>query len=153
LRFLVASSSAPLVIEASRLLGGVAWASVRQGTVTDLGAGCAAGLLHFKIAQDRYGGTPVNGRAQVLRNTTGDGAPPIILATPPAADIAFGCGGHGEVENQAARILRLTLGAWARSPLYRPVGPCLLHLESAGLDFGPLDAVLRGVRRAIESRH
>lgn len=156
MRFVVASSSELKSEQLSLLLGGLPQVAVRRGSLAEVGAGCDAAVVHYTVAHDRYGGTPIVGQAQVLRNSRNDGAPPIILATPPLETGAgTGTEGQAEVENHASRMLRSALAEWARSPLY-PSGSaeaaCVLHVEAAGLDFGDLGSMARGIRLAIAGR-
>ncbi|OJF11020.1 hypothetical protein EDD30_3240 [Couchioplanes caeruleus] len=90
------------------------------------------------------------GRAQVLRNSRGDGAPPIILATPPLESGA-GLGGSAEAEEHAARMVGMAVDQWVSSE-----GPfdssalCLVHIEASGLDFSDLSTIAGGLRKAFE---
>lgn len=153
-RFLIASSSGRTAAEASRLLGDLRHVECRQGSAADLGAECDAGIVHYPIAHDLYGGTPVVGQAQVLRNSRNDGAPPVILATAPLeAGAGMGPDREAEAENHACRMISMALAEWVRSPLYphhSTEAVCLLHIEGAGLVFGDFAAIARGIRRAIE---
>src|SRR5690606_24556574 len=112
------------------------------GSIAEAGVGCDAAVVHYTVAHDRYGGAPIVGKAQVLQNLRNDGAPPVILATPPLESGAgMGPEPQAEVEKHAMRMLGMALVEWVRSPLYphhSSEAVCLLHIEGAGLDFGGL---------------
>lgn len=109
-------------------------------------------MVHFALAHDRYGGRPIIGRAQVLHNVRNDGAPAIILSSPPLhPDCRAEVTRPERVEEHVSAMLAASLIEWACSPLYRlySVEPaCLIHLEGAGLDFGTAMETARGIRRA-----
>lgn len=151
--FVVASSSELKSEQLSFLLGGLPQVAVRRGSLAEVSAGCDAAVVHYTVAHDRYGGTPIVGQAKVLRNSRNDGAPPTILATPPLkADSGTGIAGQDDAENHASRLLSSTLAEWTRSSFYPAESSravCLLHVEAAGLDFGELGSMARGIRAAI----
>lgn len=154
MRFVVSSSSELKSEQLSHLLGGLPKVAVRSGSLAEVGADCDAAVVHYTVAHDRYGGAPIVGKAQVLRNSRNDGAPATILATPPLESGAgTGSEGQAEVENHVLRMLSSALAEWARSPLYPPgsaEATCVLHIEAAGLDFGELGSIARGIGLAIE---
>jgi hypothetical protein len=148
-KFVVASTSERWISDASRLLGALPQVELRVGPASDVGVGCDAEILHYTVAHDLYGGRPVVGRAQVLRNLRGDGSPPVILATPPLeAGAGIGPDGQVEAENHAVRMLRMALDEWAASSDFiGRTARCLLHVEGAGLDFGEVHEIVAAIRR------
>ncbi|WP_305783069.1 hypothetical protein [Symbioplanes lichenis] len=151
--FVVASATARGFAEASHALADLPFAEVRQGSILEVDPGADALVMHYTLASDRYGGRPVPGTAQVLANRTGDGLPPVVLATPPLeAGAGLGPDVTAETERHAERMVGLALDAWLASDL-RPASAddalCLIHLEGAGLDFGETGALLRGLGRAL----
>lgn len=154
MRFVIASSSERKLFEVSRLLGGLSYVEFRLGSVAEVAKGCDAEVMHFTLAHNRYGGSPVVGQSQVVRNLRNDGAPPIILTTPPL-EVGAGLGSNPELETElhAKRMVEMALAEWVKSSEF-PKGSsgvvCLIHLEGAGLDFGSTEAICRGIRRAID---
>ena len=153
MKFVVPSPSEAKLSEASQLLGDLPRTEFRRGSIADAGTDCMAAIVHYTIAHDRYGGTPTVGRAQVLQNSRNDGAPPVILATPPLEPGASAdMGGPPEVADHVMRMLSMAIAEWIRSPWY-PHGRseilCLLHIEGAGLDFGGFELIARGIRWAL----
>lgn len=151
MRFVVVSSYERKSEVLSRLLGDLPQVTVRCGSAGD--AGCDAAVMHYTIAHDLYGGRPVVGQAQVLRNLRNDGLPQIILATPPLESGA-GLGPNRELETElhAKRMVEMAIAEWVRSPDFPRDSShtvCLIHLEGAGLDFGPIEAICLGIRGAI----
>lgn len=154
MRIVLAARSSRSVARATELLGGTPNLEIKSGSVPELAVGCDAEIMHFTLAHDRYGGSPIIGHSQVLHNLRNDGAPPVIIATPSLEDGA-GLGGGDpdhETELHAERMIRIALDAWVASLGETAESEhlcCLIHLEGAGLDFGPLDPILRGVAKAI----
>lgn len=153
MRFVIASSSERKLSEVSRLLGHLAYVVFRLGSVSEVAKGCDAGVMHYTVAHSRYGGSPVIGQAQVVRNLRNDGAPPIILATPPLeAGAGLGPNRELETEKHAKRMINMALAEWVSSPGFLAESSravCLIHLEGAGLDFGSTEAICLGIRGAL----
>ncbi|HWO64938.1 MAG TPA: hypothetical protein VNO31_33380, partial [Umezawaea sp.] len=84
MKYVIAASIERIVQACREALAGIPDVEFRVGSVPETGVGCDAAILSFPLAHERYGGSPRMGVAQVLMNTRGDGAPGIILATPPS---------------------------------------------------------------------
>ncbi|WP_143116368.1 hypothetical protein [Lentzea xinjiangensis] len=151
MRFVVASAHAHRLEEVSRKLNDVLRVEFRLGSIPNAGFDCNAGIVHYTLAHDRYGGRPVVGRAQVLQNLRGDGAPLVILATPPLEDdTGLGLDRNVKVENRVIRMLGMCIDEWVLSG--ESVGTdstCLVHMEGSGLDFDESGAVVAGLERII----
>ena len=155
MKFVIATSNKRKLEEVSQQLSSRSNLEFRDGSVPDVSHGCDAEVMHFTLAHDRYGGRPVVGQSQVLRNSRNDGAAPIILATPPfEAGAGLGPDKDAETERHTSRMIGMALNAWVQSPEF-PEDPsglvCLIHIEGAGLTFGPLDAICRGLERTMET--
>jgi hypothetical protein len=153
MRFVIASLAEAKVARASELLAGSVDLDFRYGLVPDVSAGCDAEIVHFTVAHDRYGGKPQVGQSQVLRNSRNDGAPPLIIATPPLeAGAGMGPDRDSETKRHSERMIGMALEAWASSPSFSGDSSalcCLIHIEAAGLDFGSIDAIIGGIGNAI----
>lgn len=153
MKFVVATSNKRKLDEVSQLLSGRSNLELRDGSVPDVSHGCDAAVMHFTLAHDRYGGRPVVGQSQVLRNSRNDGVAPIILATPPLeAGAGLGPDKDAETERHTARMVGMALDAWVKSPDYPEDASglvCLIHIEGAGLTFSPLDAICRGLEKTM----
>ncbi|HEX6347016.1 hypothetical protein [Umezawaea sp.] len=148
MEYVVAASLERIVQACREALGDIPDVEFRVGSVPETGAGCDVAILSFPLAHERYGGVPRMGVAQVLVNTRGDGAPGIILATPPTPVPVSATGvGDAEIEEYVIRALDSCLGELENHfPEFEGISKILVHLEAAGLDRKDLGAPLRGVR-------
>ncbi|MEZ0070651.1 hypothetical protein ABIA32_006704 [Streptacidiphilus sp. MAP12-20] len=108
--------------------------------------------MSFPLAHERYGGIPRPEEAQVLVNTRGDGAPGIILATPPTpAKIPGKSGGDCEVESHVFHVLNASVIEFLNEfPECGEASKILIHLEASAIDRKDLSAALRGVLKLLE---
>lgn len=122
----------------------------RLGSVVKTGFDCDAAILSSALAHDRYGGSPVLGLAQVLVNRRADGAPRLILTTPPMPLAAVsGAPTDVQVETFVVRALKSSIDAYVdagNSPLDSKV---LVHLEAAGIDRPDLTPTLRAIAELL----
>lgn len=141
------SASGRLVDECARLVGGTG-VEVRKGSVIECGWDCDAALVNAPLAHERYGGVPEIGRAQVLLNDTGDGAPGWVITTVPlalreAADVRDDQDRERFVRGVMDSGLRAMFDVMGekREPRFR----VLVHLEAAAFDRLPLARVVSAV--------
>jgi hypothetical protein len=149
MRYVVAASTERIVQACREALRGLPGVEFRLGSVPEAGVGCDAAILSFPLAHERYGGTPRVGLAQVLVNTRGDGAPGVILATPPRPNLAD-ASSDLEVEEHVVYVLGSCVAEFLNSfPECEEVSSILIHLEAAGIDRRDLSAPLKGVYRFL----
>lgn len=152
MRYVVAASTERMVQECREALRGLPGVEFRVGSVPETGVDCDAAILSFPLAHERYGGTPRIGIAQVLVNTRGDGAPGVILATPPGpALLSASTGGDSEVEEHVVHVLSSCTAEYLNSSPGQDgeASVILIHLEAAGIDRPDLTAPLRGIHRFL----
>jgi len=134
-----------------QVLQGLVNVEFRVGSVPETGKDCDAAILGWPLAHERYGGVPRIGVAQILANTRDDGAPGIILATPPGPSPAGGVTVVGlEAEEHMVYVLSACLEAFLnRYPERKNESSVLIHLEAAAIDQRDLSAPIRGIRRVL----
>lgn len=151
MRYIVAASSERIVEACREVLGELPGVGFRVGSVPEAGADCDAAILSFPLAHERYGGTPQIGVAQVLENTRGDGAPGVILATPPGPALTSeNTGSDSEIERHVVHVLSACVAEFLKCfPGCEANSTILIHLEAAGIDRRDLGAPLKGIYRFL----
>lgn len=153
MEFVIASSVEHKTRQLADLLGRLPGVRYLRGSVPEVGEGCDAQIMHFTLAHDRYGGRPIVGHSQVLHNARGDGAPLIIVSTPPLESGAGrGSDRDAETSTHVERMIGTALSTWVASldsAQQARTLCCLIHIEGAGLDFGPPTAMFHGLGDAI----
>jgi hypothetical protein len=135
MKYVVATSSQRHLDSCREFLGVRDGLELRLGSVSETGSDCDAALLSWALAHDRYGGSPTPGFAQVLVNSRSDGAPRLILATPPAPlGAASNAPSDAEVEAFVIRALRSSIAAYSDTGYGSSDSKVLIHLEAAGID-------------------
>ncbi|MYV51996.1 hypothetical protein [Streptomyces sp. SID3212] len=153
MRYVVASSSDSVVRECRNMLGSHPDIEIRMGSVPETGSDCDAVILNSPLAHERYGGSPLIGRVQILANRRDDGAPEAILvAAPISASSAVANPSDVEIENRVAEVLETCVSAFAARFSDADSKPrILVHLEGAGIDRPDIKVPLRGVLRFLNS--
>lgn len=150
-KYVIAASSERIVQACRDSLGGTPTVEFRVGSVPECGADCDAAILNFPLAHERYGGVPQLGMAQVLKNERGDGAPKIILSTPPMSlESQKVIVTDSDIEEQVFQILNSCVDALLKVFPHQDEGVrILLHLEAAGIDRKNLDIPIRAISRLL----
>lgn len=151
MRYVVAASTARIVEACREALHGLSGVEFRVGSVPEAGVDCDAAILSFPLAHERYGGTPRIGVAQALVNTRGDGAPSIIMATPPAPPQTLASSGKdSEIERHVFHVLDSCVAEFLNAfPGREESSKILVHLEAAGIDRRDLAAPLKGILKFL----
>lgn len=151
MRYVVAASTVRIVDACREALRGLSGVEFRVGSVPEAGADCDAAILSFPLAHERYGGTPRIGVAQVLVNTRGDGAPSIIMATPPAPPQTLASSDKdSEIERHVFHVLDSCVAEFLNAfPGCDESSKILVHLEAAGIDRRDLTAPLKGILKFL----
>ncbi len=151
MRYVLAASTERIVETCSEALQDLVNIEFRVGSVPETGKGCDAAILSSPLAHERYGGIPRIGVAQLLVNTRGDGAPGIILATPPIPLQTVGVAAADfEVEEHVVYVLSACLEVFLnRFPERKSESSVLVHLEAAAIDREDLEAPIRGIRKVL----
>ncbi|MFI5529785.1 hypothetical protein ACIA8O_14720 [Kitasatospora sp. NPDC051853] len=151
MEYVVAAAGTHTVEVCREALGDRAGLDFRVGSVADTGFDCDAVILSSPLAHERYGGVPIPGSAQLLVNHRGDGAPPVVIATPvvpweePARHLAA-----AEAEVRTHRILAACVDAFTAGRSVNAPGPrILIHLEGAGIDRPELSPTIGGIARLL----
>ncbi|MGW8728494.1 hypothetical protein ACWGNF_20980 [Streptomyces sp. NPDC055808] len=107
--------------------------------------------MSFPLAHERYDGIPRIGVAQALVNKRGDGAPNIILATPPAPPQTLAASGSdSEIERHVFHVLDSCVAEFLNAfPEREESSKILVHLEAAGIDRRDLTAPLKGISKFL----
>ncbi|MEE1781776.1 hypothetical protein PUR71_02340 [Streptomyces sp. SP17BM10] len=151
MRFVIAASTDRFVDSCRDFLGNRPGLDFRRGSVAETGWDCDAAILSFALAHDRYGGTPQLGVAQVLANERADGAPGVILATPPIPLAAASRNpSDTDVEKHVLDALDSCLAAYTKEIGSLQDAKILIHLEAAGIDRVDLGAPLRGIAEFLD---
>ena len=146
MRYVIASAVETTLNACRDFVGAGEGLEFRTGSVSRSGWDCQAAVVNFALAHDRYGGMPVIGSAQVLVNGRGDGAPEIILATPPLPlAAASNSPTDADVESRVLGILRSCITAYVDRFGESAETKVLIHLEAAGIDRPDLTPTLRAI--------
>jgi hypothetical protein len=146
MRYVIASGSERSINSCREFLGSRDELEFRLGSVRETGWDCDAAVLMSPLAHERYGGVPQVGVAQVLTNRRADGAPEVILATPPRPMAAAShCPSDSEIERRVFGVLNSCMTAYVNCPGCSTDSKVLIHLEAAGMDRRNLDPPLRGI--------
>jgi hypothetical protein len=152
-RFLIASSRDATIEKWLTGLSGLDNVEFRVGSGGAVGSGCDAAVLPFYLAHDRYGGVPEIGRAQVLRNSLGDGLPGYIVATPPF-QAQERVPDEAELAERVYFTVRESLDAISRynsTGGHPPIDRVLLNVDGLGFDRFGEELSMMAVRRALGS--
>lgn len=151
MRYVIAASTERIINACRAALSGRPEIECRIGSVREVGTDCDAAVLSFPLAHERYGGSPRLGVAQIIENTRNDGAPKIILATPPAPPrSSTDSVSDSEVEKHVFHILDSCVGEFLNAfPECGEHAKILVHLEAAGLDRRELDAPLKAILKFV----
>lgn len=151
MRYVVAASTERIREACREALCGLPGVEFRVGSVPETGADCDVAILSFSLAHERYGGTPQIGVAQALVNTRGDGAPSIIMATPPAPPQTSATSGRdSEIERHVFHVLDSCVAEFLNTfPERGGSSKILVHLEAAGIDRKDIAAPLKGVLKFL----
>ncbi|GAB7185171.1 hypothetical protein ATKI12_5002 [Kitasatospora sp. Ki12] len=151
MRFVIAASTERLVDSCRDFLGNRTGLDFRRGSVAETGWDCDAAILSSALGHDRYGGSPQVGVAQVLLNMRADGAPGVILTTPPLPLAAASRHpADPDVERYVLDALDSCLAAYVREVGSVRNVKILTHLEAAGFDRQDLTAPLRGIAEFLD---
>lgn len=143
MRYVFAAARERMVEECRDSLNAYEGLEFRAGSVADTGWDCKAAIVSFPLAHDRYGGTPQIGHPQVLTNTRGDGAPGIILATPPLLlSSASPAPSDADIAKSVHDIMDSCITAYIAAYTPAQDSKVLVHLEAAGIDRPDLTPVL-----------
>jgi len=146
MKYVIASASDRVVAACRDFLGDGDGLTFRSGSVPEAGWDCDIAVLSFPLAHERYGGKPQVGRAQVLANERSDGAPKIILATPPLAlTAASSPASDSDIERHVFGVLNSCVAAYVNAYGRGEDVKILIHLEAAALDRPDLLPPLRGI--------
>jgi hypothetical protein len=153
MKYVIAASTERLVKLCREALEGILDVEFRVGSVPEAGADCDAAILSFPLAHERYGGVPRMGVAQVLVNDREDGAPGIILATPPGPAKTSPAGVNAsEVEEYVVKVLGSCREAFLSAFPGEDDSQILIHLEAAGIDRSDMGPILDGLLRFLSRR-
>jgi hypothetical protein len=150
MRYVIAASTERAVAACQASLEAHGELEYRVGSVAQAGWDCDAAIVSFPLAHDRYGGTPEVGRAQILENNRQDGAPRIVLATPPISPSSASPAPTDEqIESHVAYVIGACVAVYAESRSADPSAKILIHLEAAGIDRKDLKPVAQGIERFL----
>lgn len=146
MRCVIASSSSRNVDECRDFLGIRSGLAFRCGSVSSTGWDCDVAILNWPLAHDRYGGEPEVGKADILNNWRADGAPKVIVATPPVPmKDASKYPTDAKIERYVYRVLDDCMAAYENQYGRGNDSAFLVHLEAAGIDRVDLAPPLRGI--------
>jgi hypothetical protein len=150
MRYVIAASTEWLVRQCREVLEEILDVDFQVGSVAETGADCDAAILSFPLAHERYGGVPRMGVAQVLVNERTDGAPSIILATPPGVAKTSAAGVNAsEVQEYVVNVLDSCREAFLTVFPGEDDSRILIHLEAAGIDRRDMGPTLDGLVRFL----
>jgi hypothetical protein len=150
MRYVIAASTERAVASCQALLGDRGEVEYRVGSVAQAGWDCDAAIVSFPLAHDRYGGVPQVGHAQVLENNRDDGAPRIVLATPPISPSSTSSMPTDEqIGSHVAYVIGACVEVYAESRRPDRTAKILIHLEAAGVDRKDLNPVAQGIGKFL----
>ncbi|MDI6100712.1 hypothetical protein QLQ12_19055 [Actinoplanes sp. NEAU-A12] len=151
MRYVIAASRQATVDSCRAVLGAREQLEFRLGSVPEAGEDCDAAILNFVLAHERYGGSPIVGLAQALINNRGDGAPRLILATPPMSiKTASDAATDADIESAYLNMLKSCMAVYVDVCGDPPEAKILIHVEGAGIDRPNLNLALRALSDLLE---
>lgn len=151
MKYVIASGLARNFETCREFLGHIKGLEIRFGSAPETGWDCDAEIVWFPIAHDRYGGFPKTGVAQVLDNSRFDGAPGIVLATPPLMrGSASNADQDAENERQVLEILRSCVAAFVDEFGRDDESKILIHFEGSGIARPNLEPTLKALEKFLK---
>jgi hypothetical protein len=145
MKYVIASSTERILSVFRNALSDRPEVECRVGSVAEAGPDCDAAILSFPLAHERYGGSPQLGVTQILENRRDDGAPRIILATPPLPPrTPDNSGTDSDFEMYVLHVLNSCTAEFLKNfPDCGENSKILIHLEAAGIDRKDLGVPLK----------